>query len=79
MLKSNINATAESYGIASTTTNDGASRRTASLLEELLVHSLKLCDLYKSARWQTADIQFRGLRIAASGRGPRIAATFSTR
>jgi DNA-binding ferritin-like protein len=29
----------------------------------LLVDSIKLRDLYKSARWQTADIQFRGLRI----------------
>ena len=63
MLKSNINAAAESYGLASTTANDDASRRTAALLEELLVHSIKLRDLYKSARWQTADIQFRGLRI----------------
>ena len=63
MLKSNINAMAESYGMASTTADDGASRRTASLLEELLVHSIKLRDLYKSARWQAADIQFRGLRV----------------
>jgi DNA-binding ferritin-like protein len=63
MLKSNINPTVESYGLASTTADDDASRRTAALLEELLVHSIKLRDLYKSARWQTADIQFRGLRI----------------
>jgi len=63
MLKSSINATVESSGMASTTANDIASRRTAALLEELLVHSIKLRDLYKSARWQTADIQFRGLRI----------------
>src|ERR1700689_4906567 len=62
MLKSNINAAAETYGLASTTANDDASRRTAALLEELLVHSIKLRDLYKSARWQTADIQFRALR-----------------
>jgi starvation-inducible DNA-binding protein len=63
MLKSNIDATVESYGMAFTTANDSASRRTPALLEELLVHSIKLRDLYKSARWQTADIQFRGLRI----------------
>ena len=63
MLKSNINAAVESSGMASTTANDIGSRRTAALLEELLVHSIKLRDLYKSARWQTADIQFRGLRI----------------
>ena len=63
MLKSSINATVESSGMASTTASYIASRRTAALLEELLVHSIKLRDLYKSARWQTADIQYRGLRI----------------
>ena len=63
MLKSNINATVESYGMVSTTANDGASGRSPALLEELLVHSIKLRDLYKSARWKTADIQFRGLRL----------------
>ena len=28
-----------------------------------MIHSIKLRDLYKSARWQTADIQLRNLRI----------------
>jgi starvation-inducible DNA-binding protein len=42
--------------------HDGSSRRTAALLNDLLMHSLTLRDLYKSARWQTADVQFRGLR-----------------
>jgi starvation-inducible DNA-binding protein len=32
-------------------------------LEELLAHSVRLRDMYKRARWQTADIQFRVLRL----------------
>jgi starvation-inducible DNA-binding protein len=32
-------------------------------LEELLAHSVRLRDMYKNARWQTADIQFRLLRL----------------
>jgi starvation-inducible DNA-binding protein len=63
MLEPNSDITVESHGLASPIANDGASRRTAALLDELLVDSIKLRDLYKSARWQTADIQFRGLRI----------------
>jgi starvation-inducible DNA-binding protein len=53
---------AEPSRVASTVTHESSSRRTAALLDELLVHSIKLRDLYKSARWQTADIQFSGLR-----------------
>src|ERR1700677_3113265 len=53
---------AESNRGGSAVTHEGSSRRTAALLDELLVHSIKLRDLYKSARWQTADIQFSGLR-----------------
>jgi starvation-inducible DNA-binding protein len=63
MLKSNIDATVESYGMASATGDDRAPRSTPALLEELLLHSIKLRDLYKRARWHTADIQFRGLRV----------------
>lgn len=63
MLKSNIDATVESYGMTSATGDDRAPRSTPALLEELLLHSIKLRDLYKSARWHTADIQFRGLRL----------------
>ncbi|MGD0492266.1 MAG: ferritin-like domain-containing protein [Steroidobacteraceae bacterium] len=53
----------ESSRLASTTADDGASGSAAALLDELLIHSIKLRDLYKSARWQTTDIQFRDLRI----------------
>jgi hypothetical protein len=63
MLEPNSETTVESSRLASVVANDGTLRRTAALLDELLVHSIKLRDLYKSARWQTADIQFRGLRI----------------
>jgi DNA-binding ferritin-like protein len=44
-------------------TNSGKPNRTGALLEELHAHSVLLRDLYKSARWQTADIQFRNLRL----------------
>jgi starvation-inducible DNA-binding protein len=36
--------------------------KTVVLLDELLTHTLRLRDLYKSARCQAADIQFRHLR-----------------
>jgi DNA-binding ferritin-like protein len=32
-------------------------------LEELHAHTVRLRDLYKNARWQTADLQFRDLRL----------------
>jgi starvation-inducible DNA-binding protein len=38
------------------------SHKTIVLLDELLTHTLRLRDLYKSARSQAADIQFRHLR-----------------
>jgi starvation-inducible DNA-binding protein len=62
MLESNSDATVEAHEAAFTVAHGGSSRRTAALLDDLLMHSLKLRDLYKSARWQTADMQFRGLR-----------------
>jgi starvation-inducible DNA-binding protein len=62
MLESNSDTVVESSRLDSTVTHEGSSRRTAALLDELLAHSIKLRDLYKSARWQTADIQFSGLR-----------------
>ena len=37
-------------------------RRTIAVLEELLAQSIYLRDLYRSARWQTADIQYCRLR-----------------
>jgi starvation-inducible DNA-binding protein len=35
---------------------------TVEVLEELLAHSITLRDMYRDARWQTAEIQFRWLR-----------------
>src|SRR6201998_2463749 len=55
--------TVEAARPAPTPASDGRFSSTADLLDELLAHSIKLRDLYKSARWQTADIQFRSLRI----------------
>jgi starvation-inducible DNA-binding protein len=37
-------------------------RHTIAVLEELLGQSIYLRDLYRTARWQTADIQYRRLR-----------------
>ena len=37
-------------------------RHTIAVLEELLAQSICLRDLYKNARWQTADVQYRRLR-----------------
>ena len=39
-----------------------ATSETGTLLSELLTHTVRLRDLYKKARWQTADIQSRQLR-----------------
>jgi starvation-inducible DNA-binding protein len=54
-----------------TSTNSHASkiesRKIVEVLEVLLAHSINLRDLYKSARWQTADIQFRRLRQLFDG------------
>lgn len=41
----------------------GTGRDTCRLLEVLLSHSIRLRDLYKKARWKTADIQFHNLRL----------------
>ena len=46
---------------------DAAIRQTTALLDELLVHSIELRNMYKSAYWQVADIQLRGLRILFDG------------
>jgi starvation-inducible DNA-binding protein len=43
---------------------DGAKMQcTIAVLEELLAQSICLRDLYRNARWQTADIQYRRLRL----------------
>lgn len=43
------------------------SSETVEVLEELLAHSIQLRDMYKNARWQTADLQFRLLRQLFDG------------
>src|ERR1700690_3488913 len=49
------------------TAGKNESRRTVEILEVLLAHSIHLRDLYKNARWQTADIQFHRLRQLFDG------------
>jgi len=49
------------------TASKSESRKTVEVLEALLAHSIHLRDLYKNARWQTADIQFHRLRQVFDG------------
>jgi starvation-inducible DNA-binding protein len=54
-----------------TSTNSTASKsetwKTIEVFEVLLAHSIHLRDLYRNARWQTADIQLRRLRQLFDG------------
>jgi starvation-inducible DNA-binding protein len=43
------------------------SRKTVEVLEELLAQSIHLRDLYKNARWQTANIQYRHFQKVLDG------------
>src|ERR1700730_19096791 len=52
---------------ANSTASEIESCRTVEVLEVLLAHSINLRDLYKNARWQTANIQFRRLRQLFDG------------
>jgi DNA-binding ferritin-like protein len=47
---------------AVTAVANAESRKTIAVLDELLNQSIHLRDLYRNARWQTADIQYRRLR-----------------
>ena len=49
------------------TTVKSESSDTVEVLKELLTHSIYLRDMYKNARWQTADLQFRLLRRLFDG------------
>jgi starvation-inducible DNA-binding protein len=49
--------------ITPSTGDRATNRETGMLLNELLAHSIRLRDLYKKARWQTADFQFRQLHL----------------
>ncbi|HTD75612.1 MAG TPA: ferritin-like domain-containing protein [Steroidobacteraceae bacterium] len=48
--------------IAAPADGDAKLRHTVAVLEELLAQSICLRDLYRNARWQTADIRYRRLR-----------------
>ena len=62
MLVSAYNPVNDSLAVTASA-NDGAeSRKTMAVLSELLDQSIDLRELYKTARWQTADIQYRRLR-----------------
>jgi len=50
-----------SPAITRLTESETQSFATIAILEELLAQSIHLRDLYKSARWQTADVQHRQL------------------
>ena len=54
--------TGDPIGDTISTMSKRESSETVEVLEELLAHSIHLRDLYKNARWQTADLQFRLLR-----------------
>jgi starvation-inducible DNA-binding protein len=59
--------TGDSLGHTISTTRKSESSETVEILEELLAHSIHLRDMYKNARWQTADLQFRSLRQLFDG------------
>jgi starvation-inducible DNA-binding protein len=46
---------------------ENKSFKTVKVLEELLARSIHLRDLYKSARWQTANMEYRPLRQVLDG------------
>jgi starvation-inducible DNA-binding protein len=51
----------DSQAVARLAASETQSRATVAILEELLAQSIHLRDLYKSARWQTADAPHRHL------------------
>ena len=59
--------TSDPIGHTISTTSKSESSETVDVLEELLAHSIHLRDMYKNARWQTADLQFRSLRQLFDG------------
>ena len=62
MLVSTRDPVSDPQDIAVFADGDAGLRRTIFVLEELLAQSICLRDLYRNARWQTADIQYRRLR-----------------
>jgi len=62
MIVSTCNPVSDPHGVPASTDGDAESHKTIAVLSELLGQSIDLRDLYKNARWQTADIQYRRLR-----------------
>ena len=62
MLVSTRNPVSDPHTVPASENGDAESHKTIAVLTELLGHSIDLRDLYKNARWQTADIQYRRLR-----------------
>jgi starvation-inducible DNA-binding protein len=62
MLVSTCDQVGDPQDLGASADADGKLRKTIAVLEELLPQSIGLRDLYRGARWQTADIQFRRLR-----------------
>jgi starvation-inducible DNA-binding protein len=62
MLVSTCDQESDPRDIAAPGDGDAKLRHTVTVLEELLAESICLRDLYRNARWQTADIQYRRLR-----------------
>src|ERR1700730_12584404 len=62
MLVSTCDQVSDPQDVAASADADAKLRKTIAVLEELLAQSIGLRDLYRGARWQTADIQFRRLR-----------------
>jgi starvation-inducible DNA-binding protein len=61
MLVSTSDEVSDPRDTVASANGDGKLRHTIAVLEELLAQSIYLRDLYRSARWQTADIQYRCL------------------
>jgi starvation-inducible DNA-binding protein len=62
MLVSTCDHVGDPQNTVASTDGDVSLRRTIAVLEALLAQSIGLRDLYRNARWQTADIQYRRLR-----------------
>jgi starvation-inducible DNA-binding protein len=62
MLVSTRHQESDSRDTVASADGDAKSRHTIAVLEELLAESISLRNLYRNARWQTADIQYRALR-----------------
>ena len=57
----------DSPAVTRLTASETQSYATVAILEELLTQSIHLRDLYKSARWRTADLQHRQLHELFDG------------